>query len=158
GLGMQFGTNVSVLDGVTYQGALDLSETSAHLNVLNGLKVTGAAGTGPGVINLTGNSANLTLTGSQTLDNATVRRTGSAVNVSNNGTAAVVTFGPNLTIQQASVHGSASINVFSSSDSLINKGVIFAAVRGSNFSINGGGGFTNQGSISVGNGDSVSIS
>ena len=76
GLGLQFGTGffpAPTLDGVIYQGAVDLSEASARLTVLNAFTVTGTSGTGPGTINLTGNNSNLTLTGSRTLDNATVR-------------------------------------------------------------------------------------
>ena len=104
GLGLQFGTGffpAPTLDGVIYQGALDLSEPSARLTVLDAFTVTGTSGTGPGTINLTGNNSNLTLTGSRTLDNATVRIGNASLAIANPGSTTAVTFGPNLTIKQA---------------------------------------------------------
>ena len=50
GNGLTFGTGASfgnppVLDGVAYRGVLDLSEANARLNALDGIVLTGTAGT-----------------------------------------------------------------------------------------------------------------
>ncbi len=164
GLGMQFGTGYSpVLDGVTYQGVVDLSTTASRLNVRHGLNVTGAGGIGTGSINVTGNNSSLSLVGSQTLDNAVLRIGGGLYNtaslhVVNDGTPDTVTFGSGLQIRQASRSGSsASISVDSPGDTLVNKGGIFADVRNGSFGISAGTAFNNQGSIVVGNGDAMNI-
>ena len=77
GNGANFG-NAPVLDGVAYRGVLDLSEANARLNALDGIVLTGAAGTGAGTVNLTGAGSVLTVGGSpsfsasQVLNNATI--------------------------------------------------------------------------------------
>src|SRR5262249_636617 len=150
----------AVLQGVTYQGPLDLSETSASLAVTGGLTVTGVGGSGPGLINLTGSSANLTLRGSQTLDNATIRLARSSLTAQNNGTTTARGRGPNLTIQTSAAGGGnfSSINgSFSIGDSLLNKGTILADIGVGSLSISGGSSFTNQGKIIVSNNASASV-
>ena len=47
------------LNGVTYDGTLDLSPNSSSVYIANGLTATGVNGTGPGTVNLTGTSDNL---------------------------------------------------------------------------------------------------
>ena len=42
------------LDGVTYQGPLNLSQASSSLYIKDGITLTGAGGSGNGTINLTG--------------------------------------------------------------------------------------------------------
>ena len=164
GLGLQFGTGsfpAPTLDGVIYQGAVDLSEASARVTVLNAFTVTGTSGTGPGTINLTGNNSNLTLTGSRTLDNATVRIGNAGLSIANPGSTTAVTFGPNLTIKQAGgIFGSTSSSIsgsFSPSDSLLNQGSIFGSLPNGELTINGFGTFTNAGSIAFSNGDNLTI-
>ena len=169
GLGLQFGTSffpAPTLDGVIYQGAVDLSEASARLTVLDAFTVTGTSGTGPGTINLTGNNSNLTLTGSRTLDNATVRIGNASLAFANPGSTTAVTFGPNLTIKQGGVGGSfsgvnSSINgsgSFLPSDSLLNQGSIFGSLQNGSLNISGFGTYTNAGSIAFSNGDNLTIS
>jgi hypothetical protein len=167
GLGLQFGTGffpAPTLDGVTYQGAVDLSEASARLTVLDAFTVTGTSGTGPGTINLTGNNSNLTLTGSRTLDNATVRIGNASLSIANPGSTTAVTFGPNLTIKQGGAGGSFSgvnssiTGSFSPSDSLLNQGSIFGSLQNGGLNISGFGTFTNAGSIAFSNGDNLTIS
>ncbi len=93
------------LDGVTYQGTLDLSPASSYLAIRDGLTVTGAGGTGAGTINLTGANAELDFYNTQSLDNATI-------NIGNNGSydylwfysstnnPETLTFGPKLSNKQ----------------------------------------------------------
>ena len=75
--GASFG-NPPVLDGVAYRGVLDLSEANARLNALDGIVLTGTAGTGAGTVNLTGAGSEFTVgssassSGSQVLNNATI--------------------------------------------------------------------------------------
>ncbi|HTW29258.1 MAG TPA: Hint domain-containing protein, partial [Acetobacteraceae bacterium] len=63
----------TILDGVTWQGALDLG-ADATLSVTKGLTVLDASGTGPGTINLTGDEAVLTFDDAiARLDDVTIR-------------------------------------------------------------------------------------
>ncbi len=165
GLGMAFTPadlfTTAVLQGVTYQGALDLSETQASLEVTGGITVTGTGGTGPGVINLTGSNANLTLQGSQTLDNATVRLARSSLSVANNGSPTAVVFGPNLTIVTSAAGGGSNTSIsgsFSAGDSLVNKGTILDDSGVGQLTLNGGNSFTNQGAFIVSNNAAANVS
>lgn len=47
------------LEGVKYEGTLDLSASSANLYIEGGITLTGTNGTGPGTVNLTGYGAHL---------------------------------------------------------------------------------------------------
>ena len=60
------------LDGVTYQGPLNLSQASSSLYIKDGITLTGAGGSGNGTINLTGTGSYLYAVGTETLDNATL--------------------------------------------------------------------------------------
>ena len=72
GVGKSYGLWVhgGTLNGVTYDGTLDLSATGAVLTVVNGITVS--TGGGAGVIDVTGASAELAFNDTQTLDHATV--------------------------------------------------------------------------------------
>ena len=72
--GLQADSNYSnVLNGVSYQGALDLSQfDNAYLHLQNDTTFSGIDGTGPGTILVTGYYDHLIVDGTQTLDNATV--------------------------------------------------------------------------------------
>ena len=65
-----------ILDGVTYQGTLDLSPDSSRVFIKDGITFVGLGGAGPAAIKL-GNSGDVEVVGDTTLDNATI----------NNGTA-----------------------------------------------------------------------
>src|SRR6202158_836924 len=144
------------LDGVTYQGMLDLSASSSPIFVKDGLP----GGTGGGTINLTGQSDTLYAQGTETLDNATL-------NIGNNSTdtvydydpsvAALVTFGPHFTINQTGSNANFSGYSNRAGSGFINAGTINAGFNGGNFTI-GGVSFTNQGAINVTNGDNVTVS
>ena len=165
GLGLEFVPVPSVfasptLQAVTYQGSLDLSESSASLTVVGGLTVTGAGGSGPGAINLTGSNSRLTLSGSQTLDNATLRLARGTLAITDVGTTNV-TFGPNLIIQVSAAGGGGFPSIsgpFFSGDSLVNQGTILNAISNVSLSLSGGNSFTNAGNLTVSNNASASVS
>ena len=146
------------LDGVTYQGTLDLSASSASVFVKDGF----TGGVGGATINLTGSASNLRFEGTQTASNATI-------NIGNNSGfatlfnwdtagAATVTLGTSLTINQVGtdVQLDTSENGNTASG-LINAGTIAAGLSGGTFNILGSGFFTNQGAVNVSNGDTLSI-
>ena len=63
------------LDGVAYQGTLDLTASNSWLTITGGTTFSGAGGVGAGTINLSGNANQnsiLEVLGTGTLDNATV--------------------------------------------------------------------------------------
>jgi hypothetical protein len=106
------------LDGVRYQGALDLSVSKASLTVKDGLDATDTAGSGPGTVNLTGVNSTLYFLGTQTFGNATINignntSYSSLFNYDPSGGNAVLTLGAGLTIQQkgtyAQIDGGGSI-------------------------------------------------
>ena len=159
----------AILDGVTYQGTVDLSAAGSNsLFVKDGITLTDPSGTGSGLINLTGSGSSLYVEGVTTLDNANVN-IGSAggdtvyvdeindTSSDGSGNAPALTFGANLTVNQTGA--SASLN--SRSDfqrgGIINTGTINADFNGGNFTIDPAS-FTNQGTIHSSNGDSVAIS
>ena len=64
-----------ILGGLTYRGALDLSQDSASVIIDGGLTVQDSAGNSPGTINLDGYQSSLTFDDTQTFDNATINLT-----------------------------------------------------------------------------------
>jgi hypothetical protein len=153
------------LDGVVYQGTLDLSASGSAVFIKDGITLTGAGGSGPGAINLTGTTnANsfLYAQGTETLDNATI----SIGSTSSGGTAflenydfaapAVLTLGSNLTVNHAGSH--AQIISFSNraGSGIVNAGTITAGLSGGSLTL-GSPSFTNQGTIAASNGDIVNI-
>ena len=147
------------LSGVTYDGTMNLSASSSYVYVTNGLTMAGVGGTGTGTIDLTGQSAQLYAEGSETLNNATI-------NIGNNSTdyiynydysaAAVLTFGPTLTIDQTGSNANLSGYYDRSGSGIVNEGMINADFSGGTFTI-GDVSFTNAGTINVSNGDTVDI-
>jgi hypothetical protein len=167
----------AILDGVTYQGTLDLSAGLGpngrnSLYIKNGITWTGVGGTGNGLINLTGAGSDLYVEGVETLDNATlnignaggdtlhVDEVNDALN-DGSGSAPVLTLGANLTI----THSGATATLDSGAvdpltnkqrDSIVNTGTINASLNGGSFIIRPLS-FTNQGQITVSNGDTLVI-
>ena len=159
--GGTFGWAGGTLDGVTYWGPLNLSPASSSLFIKDGITLTGAGGSGKGTINLTGSSSTLYAVGTETLDNATLNiGNGSSSDYVYNddiSAAAVLTLGPNLTINQTG--GNAYLYGYDdrTGSGIVNEGTINAGFNGGSFTINDVS-FTNQGTINVSNGDSVTIS
>lgn len=145
-----------LLTGVTYEGVLNLTQAGAGLRVTGGLAVTGASGVGPGVINLTSEGAVFEVQDTETLDNATLNIgsvTGDRLDELLSGD--TLTLGAHFNIVQ--VGAVAEIGGDQESKQLVvNNGVITAGVAGGAFTI-ASGGFLNNGSIIVSNGDTVQI-
>src|SRR5437773_5715893 len=65
-------------DLVTIQGVLDLSRNGSYLFVSNGITLTGAGGTGPGSVLMTGGNSDLYSNGPKSSHNATANVGGSS--------------------------------------------------------------------------------
>jgi hypothetical protein len=149
------------LDGVTYQGTLDLSATIASVIVTNGITFTGAGGSGSGLVNLTGSQSSLYSQGTETLDNATINigNTASLYNDDRNA-ASVLTLGSNLTVNHTGRNASVTDLTNRGGSGIVNLGTINAGLNGGNFTLGAptaGDSFTNQGNILVSSGDTVNI-
>ena len=144
-----------VLDGVTYQGTLDLSPSNALVHVSGGIVFAGAGGSGPGSINLTGSDATMTVNDTETLNNATLsigNAGGGSALVVNDASGQIVTLGSKFVVQQT---GTNAVFYANSPDggSLINQGSINAGLSGGTLTVYYLANFTNQGSIGVSNGE-----
>lgn len=145
------------LDGVSYQGVMNLNNTGAIVRIYDGITLTGTGGTGAGSVNVTGQSAQMDFYGTQTVDNATIR-IGSASNtdymiVYNTGPTATLTLGSKLTLKS----GGTSVNLTGSgSAGIVNKGTITASTGSGTFTVNPTS-FVNAGKIVISNGESFVI-
>src|SRR5271167_4013959 len=150
------------LSGVTYDGPMNLSTTSAYVYVTNGLTLAGTNGTGTGTINLTGQSTDIYAEGGQTLTNATLNigNTNGSDYLYNYDPAgiAVLTLGASLTIDQVGTYAVLDTSYDGRTASgIVNAGTINAGLSGGSINIQGSGSFTNQGAITVSNGDTLSL-
>jgi hypothetical protein len=158
-VGKGFAFNNGALDGVIYQGTLNMSATNAELNIFDGLTLTGAGGAGNGLLLDTGQGSDIGFYGAQTFDNATITL-GSVssgnlsyidFNDNDGGAGGALTLGTNLTINSI---GNSSLYFDDPTASIVNLGTINAGSSGSYFAIQGAAGvFTNDGNIVISNGD-----
>ena len=176
----------ATLNGVTYDGTLDLSRPFAQLAVSGGITVNGASGGKPGTILVTGAQSRLLATGSEAINGAQISL-GSAAQLYAGQKLAAPEFdaapGVQLTLGPASVLnlsgtagtlGNAGYGQWS--DNIVNQGQILAATAGtlslgSTYFTNAGtlgasaGGvlalgdasFLNTGTLSVGAGSAVAV-
>src|ERR1700683_5557855 len=93
-------TFAGTLDDVTYQGTLDLSQSGDNVTIVDGITFQGPGDTGPAMVNLTGSSALLIFEGPATVDNVTIdigsAVSGAAAGIVNSApgdTGALLTFG-----------------------------------------------------------------
>ena len=150
-----------VLDGVTYDGTLDISrsEGSGVLITDKGLIVNGANGTGPGVVDVLDEQA-LSFEGTQTFDNATINIGGGSAILAYDphGAVTILTLGANLTIDQTGPTAYLSTAYAyrqNRQDGIVNLGTINAS--GGTFIIDPLN-FTNLGTITITNGATVDLS
>jgi hypothetical protein len=157
-----------LLNGVAVQGAVNLSQANATLLVQNGLAMSGLGGNGAGNIALTGNYANLTFLGTQTLANAVVTFGGSNGGPAVLGVAdpygassgATLTLAANVWLREAGTQGQIITSSGAPSpyaSEVVNRGTITANSAGSTLTICGAGSFANQGTVSVSNGATLDI-
>ena len=145
----------ALLDGVSYRGTLLLGGASAFLRVRDGLALSGAA-------DITGAGATLDFQGSQMFDHAQVligSATGDAIALADTPGQAggsTLTLGPNLSITQSGAIAAIGQGSGGLSDLIVSQGSINAGVAGGTLTL-GGVGFTNQGTITVGQGDTLAV-
>jgi hypothetical protein len=172
------------LSGVTFDGPLNLTSEQQTVSLANGATVVGSSGSGPGVINVTGDEAELAFEDTQTLSNTTINL-GNGNNVySDNLSATATGYDQVLTLTSTvavDVQGLSSISIGSDvgyPNELVNQGVIDQTGSGGRLAIasntldNSGTidgeaskgslvidplAFTNNGAIHVGNGDIATI-
>jgi len=162
GGGMEFigdtpGRGGAALQNVNYAGTLLLNLSGDAVTLSKSVKLLGASGTGAGNVQLTGSNALLSVSGMATLDNATIHIgslfPGTPSELYAEG--AALTLGAHLSIVQVG-NGALLQSDRGIGDGIVNSGTITAAVAGGEFVVSGGN-FTNLGSLTVGNGDSVVI-
>jgi hypothetical protein len=177
--GGTFTCDGGTLSGVTFDGALDLSETDASVYLASGTVVNNAAGTGAGTINDTGYDSALYFDNEQTFNNATINLGTTSEAYSYlfenglTGEGTILTLGSNVTINE---RGHAVIEDSGyAGDGIVNKGNITVggglSIVGNSFANNGAitaassdgalqidsTTFTNSGTLAVSNGDRVTI-
>ncbi len=145
------------LEGLTYDGTLDLSPASSAVTIAGaGLVLSGAGGTGAGQIDLTGSGSSMFVAGNQTLDNATFDLGGNSnlIQLQTTSASGTLTLGLSLTIDQT---GPASIQdeYRTAGDKLINEGTINSPA-GDALELNLVD-FVNEGTVAVGDGDDFSV-
>jgi hypothetical protein len=131
----------NILDGVTINGPLQLSESSSFVRLLNGTTFTQA--------NLTGSSSRLLMEGSTGANPAVVRTlTGAAINLDAAGAGFGLSGNITLTLgSTTTVRGRGIISSdmhFGGAGTLINQGTIVADLAGQTLTVNPDS-FTNQG-------------
>ena len=162
GSGLVF--NGGTLDGVTYQGTLDLSAGGESLYVTsNGLTAQGSGGVGNGTINETGSNDQLLLQDTQTLNNVTLNlgsKSGYAYleEYDTTGKGGTLTLGSGATVNVTSSAGYyAEITDYGyKGDGVVNDGTINVTAAGASLTIDPTS-FTNNGKINVTSGDSLTI-
>ena len=164
--GTGFAFNGGVFSAVTYQGPLNIATSGGQLFIENRLAVTGAGGNGAGTISLSqGGDAVLGFLGSQTIDNATINLNGTdsfnpltEIDIGG-GNGPVLTLGGNLTISSSVANTQADIRNATTQEvtSVVNDGTIIASAQNGTFNIIPSGGFTNQGTILISNGEALEI-
>ncbi len=170
GGGLSFTGGTGVLDGVTYQGTLNLSAAAAAVTLTDSTEVTGASG-GAGTILATGAGSELLLRGRETLNNVVIDlgNAGAAAAIATTdlflaSTATTATLGATAHVVQTGAVaaleavGWSPLPVFGIADTLVNQGTITAGVAGGQLSLAGYGTIVNQGSIAVSGGDTLSVS
>src|SRR5580658_7997098 len=147
------------LDGVTLNGPLSLTGTSASALIADGLTVNAANGTSPGVINITANGASLDIEPTTTsLNNVTINM-GAATGgytylTAGYGGAETLTLGSNVNVVSSGLSGYYDLLNQSSTSTIVNDGALSVSTTGT-VSGNGHGlyidpaTFTNNGSITA---------
>jgi hypothetical protein len=150
------------LDGVTYDGTLDMSAAGATLQIgPDGLIASGADGVGAGTINVTGADSSIRFVDSQTIDNATINLGGSSgydeiYDYDSTSTNHTLTLGAHLVINQTGAAVYLADETGYAGDGFVNEGTINAQFAGGNLFIESQS-FRNLGSVTVSNGDTLHL-
>ena len=162
GGGLNLSADSGVLNGVVYEGTLSIGAGAA---------LTLQGNTSVGAVNVTGAGGALLLEGQETLNNATISLGSSTGNAASLGTAdgwlasqaTTATLGPQTVVQQTGKYAVIDANAttpfagYGLADTLVNQGSITGSFAGGTLTVGGSGTFINQGSIAIGNGDTLSI-
>jgi len=160
-------TQNGLLDGVAYQGTLDVTGAAGTLYLEGANSLSGAGNTGAGKINLTGARAAIYAESITSLNGGTMN-IGSAdgdsiyCDSASTGSAASLTFGRQFDLVQSAAKSTAFLLFYNddpTTATIINQGTISAVAKGGQFSIIGDdyNNFSNQGIIDVANGDIFNI-
>jgi fibronectin-binding autotransporter adhesin len=141
--------NGGTLDGVTYQGTLNLNAVNATLVLAGGITLAGTDGIGSATIDLTGDGSSLAVRNTPTLDNATISL-GDNTSLKNDS---FLTLGDNLSIMQTG----AAANISDNGTGIINHGTVTAGFANGQFDITGFR-FDNHGLVAASNADTLNIS
>ncbi len=154
-----YGASLNLIDGTTLTGTMNITGYGAALSVTGGMTLAGLNGTGAATINLTGPTSRLNVYGSTTIDNATFN----IGNVSNQydylslidqaGVPATLTLGSLLNLKAAGY----SYLQGASDQTLINNGTITAGATSSDFQVQGFGSIINAGKITASAADALTI-
>ncbi|MBV9860385.1 MAG: Hint domain-containing protein, partial [Alphaproteobacteria bacterium] len=158
-VGMPLTGKGGTLDGVAFDGTLDLSGSGDVATIVGGITFKGAGGSGPALVNLTGAGATLDTVGSETLNNATIDigSSGTAAtlyNDANNAGNTTLTLGPSLLVHQTGANAAIS-GSNAAGDAIVNQGTIDPASSGGTMTI-AANNFTNDGTINL-SGDTLDI-
>jgi hypothetical protein len=137
------------LNGVTVNGALDMSASGASLFVTGGFALNGTA-------TISGSSARLGFSGSQTVTAGTFELTGASSAIGVEGTS-TVTLGSSVVIHAGGGSTVGQAKFVGGTGNLVNQGLIQANVAGQNVTINPSNVFTNNGTVSTINGASLTF-
>ena len=151
--------NDTTLDGVTYQGTLDLSTPSTTLTAADGLNVTGSGGAGAGIANL-GSASSILFNDTQTFDNATVTLANATLEqvttqdyyTANGNQTGTLTLGAGLTIEQTGSSDTLAAGGYGGT--IVNDGTIDGASGQLTVQPDS---FVNAGEIDVASGDVLEI-
>jgi hypothetical protein len=164
-MGGNAATHGLTLNGVSVEGAIDLTASYVGLTLADGSSVTGVGGTGPGRINVSGKRSSIFLVNTETIDDATINlsgdpsrsRYGSGVwQLDTAGSGVTLTLGADLTINQT--HGGYT-GIYGNNvagGAIVNNGVINVSIQGGHFDI-APMTFTNMGVVKVSNGGMVDL-
>ncbi len=157
--GGHFAWNGGILNGVTYDGVLDMSAANSALTFVGGGTFAGTGGVGRGGIDLTGAGAALYV-GDLDLENATltIGRTGSRDTLFMIGarhSVTSLTLGADVVVAHAGGEATIAGTGYPTAI-MVNDGSITAAAAGGDLTL-GSDQFTNNGAITVSQGDSMHI-
>ena len=142
------------LNGVTYQGQLNLTAGGQSVTIVNGITLSGVGGTGQANINT--NNATINFQGTQSFNNASVSLANSSINVTDpSGTGATLTIGVNTVIGSFNANTINTINdAGGAGDGIVNLGQI--QVGTGSLTVTGNS-FVNDGTVDIRNAPSAHL-
>jgi hypothetical protein len=154
----------ATLNGVKYEGLLDMSRPFQNLTFVNGIDLTDSTGTQAGTLLLTGAASRVIAMGNETINNATVYLGSVEQNYYGQkvapaefaaGAGSTLTIGANALIRSAGYVGwLGDCSVGDWTDAIVNNGTILAATAAGILTI-GSTLFTNNAGITINNGGNI---